>query len=178
MNVYRISNRSNDFQRLIAEEDAIWKRVRFECHPITNWIPPKVRVFDPAKTEGDFLAFASGTICVRDEKLECVRSSFEMAGDILKLEGPDKPFWCLNVLSCVNCVDEEASEWLRDSSSGKRITLKRPVFRRGFLATSSIFKVPQQPGSVYVWDDGNEGFFSEYSENRMTGLRFEPIDLV
>ena len=176
--IYKITAASNDYQRLVAEDDAIWKHVRFDCSQKSDWVPPKVRIFDVAKPKGDFLSFASGAVTVRREKLELVRSSFEMAGEILKLEGQNEHFWCLNILTCVNCVDEEASEWLVDLKSGKKITLKKPVFRRGFLATSSIFKVPQQPGSVYVWDDENEGFLFEYHSNKMTGLRFDPIDLV
>ncbi len=178
MTVYKITTASNDHQRLVAEDDAIWKHVRFDCSPRKDWIPPKVRIFDPTKPKGDFLSFASGSLTVRSEKLELVRSSFEMAGETLLLDGQNERYWCLNILTCVNCVDEEASEWLIDPKSGKRITLKKPVFRRGFLATSSIFKVPQQPGSVYVWDDENEGFFFEYQSNKMTGLRFDPIALV
>ncbi len=173
--IYKIVATSNDCQSLVADDDAVWKNLRFDCTPQKNWVPPKVRVFDPTKPLGDFLSFASGSLTVRAEKLSAVRSSFEMAGEILKLDGQNATYWCLNVLVCVNCVDEDASEWFVDSKSGKRITLKRPVFRRGFLAESSIFKVPQQPGSVYVWEDENEGFLFEYQTNKLTGLKFEPV---
>jgi len=176
--IYKIIAASNDYQRLVAEYDALWKQLRFDCRPQVDWNPPKVRIFDPTKPVGDFLSFAAGSLTVRDEKLNAVRTSFEMAGEILKLDGQDATYWCLNVLICVNGVDEDASEWLVDSKSGKKITLKRPVFRRGFLAESSIFKVPQQPGSLYVWEDENEGFFHEYQTNKLTGLRFETMQEV
>jgi len=176
--IYKIIAASNEYQRLVADDDALWTRLRFDCRPQTDWQPPKVRIFDPAKTAGDFLSFASGSLTIRGEKLEFVRTSFEMAGEVLKLDGQNATYWCLNVLVCINCLDEDASEWLVDAKSGRRITLKRPVFRRGFLAESSIFKIPQQPGSLYVWEEENEGFLFEYENNKLTGLRFESMQQI
>ena len=102
---------------------------------------------------------------------------FEIAGETLLVRVGSDSACILNILEVVDCIDPETSEWLTDST-GKRITLKRPRLRMDMLPESGLFKLSQQPGSMYVHDaDDGEGFLRIYSSHNMTGLRFTEVPL-
>jgi hypothetical protein len=93
----------------------------------------------------------------------------EEAGELLPLDCPDGDFWALNVTRLVDALDEEQSELLRSSQTGRILMIHRYSFRSNCLGPE-IFKLPQAARAyIYV----TEAFVNRVRATPLKGLDFK-----
>ena len=104
---------------------------------------------------------------------------FEMAGEIIPIKSENgEELFLLNVLECVNCLNEKGSE--RDIyDDGSKGRLLKYAFYENCVSESSIFKIPETSQTeilTYVDVKGEaDEFFYEYQKAGLSGLIFEQI---
>ena len=121
MEVFRLRLDSNSFQSLLPADTTIWggTALKMACKSkMPSWESPAVYVQNPQKVAGNFFHLCSGGLVVDAVALEKLQTILEMAGEILPLSCQDGPYYLLNVLECVNCLDDASSKWVLGKSTG------------------------------------------------------------
>jgi hypothetical protein len=92
--------------------------------------------------------------------------------ELLPLACEDAELWLLNVWRVIDALDLEHSAVVRFPSTGRIMTVKRPVFRAEQLDGIRCFKIPGVlRGPTYV----TEGVVAVAEAARLSGVRFRPV---
>jgi hypothetical protein len=180
MRVYKVECDVNAFQSLAPADDSALSGdlFRFECKPKEAWAPPPMRCRDPIAPKPDFPYIqAPGALAVEPDRFPVVQTQFEMAGEILDLPFEGRDLKVLNILTCVDCLDDEKTNWnvLR---SGTKLAPKTDgyVFRPDCFDEASIFKIPQTyRAMIYCWErdgDPEHELKAAIEEHQLSGLKF------
>ncbi len=180
MRVYRIWNDSNHYQSFLPEQEEDWQKLDMDCTPKAEiWVPPLVYVHMPKLKEGDFYNSGRGILIPSPRATAALRMHLEMAGELLPLPYKGQEFTVLNVTECINCLDQEKTEWIYGQTTGAKIGIKTYVFHRNRFSESRIFKIPETHKSeilVVEWVEGTEDEFKYTVESAgLKGLIFEKI---
>ena len=172
MKIFRVKADVNNYQWIMPDvPESALVNFRFDCTPrLQNWKPPEVFAFNPLKEEGDFLHFGSDVLLASPKATEIVRTFFEMAGELLPIFYADKEYTLLNVLECVNALDNKRTK--------KTTWITKYYFHANRFSESPIFKIPEETGSVLTLERNGcpECEFKACVEaNNLTGLIFEEI---
>ena len=112
----------------------------------------------------------SSTLIMRRAAAEVMRPLVEGQAEVLPLRCDEDQLWALHVTEVRDALDEDASDIVRFSSSGRIMTVRNHVFRPEQLEGARCFKLPQTPrGPIYLAGDladaveaaGLSGFASE-----------------
>jgi hypothetical protein len=102
-----------------------------------------------------------------------------MAGELLPLPHEGREYTVLNVTECINCLDQDASQWSLNPSTGERVRLVRYAFHRDRFSESPIFKIPETcRAEVLVVEgllDPEDEFRSVVRRAQLRGLIFEQL---
>jgi hypothetical protein len=79
--------------------------------------------------------------------------------------------FAFNVMNIIYAFDEDTAEVKRFPSSGRIMRIIKHKFVPEKVGDQVIFKIPQDPGSIYVTDS----FVKKYHEHRLTGLIFKEV---
>ncbi len=143
MKVYRIRNDVNRYQYFLPEHEEDWRKFEQDCRPKAEfWDPPRVYVYKPKLKPGDFYQFSPMGLVTSPRATEVLRTQLEMAGELLPLPFEGQEFTLLNVLECINCLDQETTEW-HYFPDGTRGRIKRHAFHPERFSESVIFKIPE-----------------------------------
>ncbi len=181
MRIYQIKFDVNQFQTFLPDnQPGIWgtDALLFDCHPKRQkWVAPPVYVPHPIRPAPDFWRLGPGAIIASPSAFEKINRLFVRCGEILPLPFDGQEFKILNITACVNCVDQEHSEWL--IAEGKRVTPTRYAFRGERVESYPIFKVPESRlADMFCpeWSvDPQEEFKAAVEELGLTGLRFKLV---
>lgn len=174
MKVFRFSNDVNHYQFFFTESEDDMMKLNTECVSlIDGWQAPPVFIYKPLNKQGDLFNFSYNTLIFSPRATELLRTHLEMAGELLEIPYKGESYWLLNVLECINCIDEAKSEWVEDN--GVRIYPKRYAFNPRRFSESCIFKIPETyRGEVLVLDrEDGEGFVDALIENQIVGYELE-----
>jgi hypothetical protein len=181
MKVFKITEDVNNYQWIMPEDDSdILNTLKFECSPRSqNWSPINMYVFNPKKKKGNFFSLGGFGALVFDEiVLDKMLTFLEMAGEILPLNVEGTTLYCLNVLECVNSLDQNKTVWDHYDDGTKGRILKY-AFHSNRTTNSSIFKIPETCRTeVLVYSgvkDEEDEFYSSYKKCGFTGLDFTEI---
>lgn len=139
MKVYRIRPDVNRYQYFLVEREEDVETLWMDCtSKAAQWVPPPVYVYEPKHKVGDFYNFGIAGLITSPRATDALRPHLEAAGELLPLPYQGEEFTVLNVLQCIDCLDQERSE-------------ERPgyytkyVFHPDKLAQvpSTLFKIPQ-----------------------------------
>ncbi len=180
MRVYRIRSDGNRYQYFLSEREEDWEKLEMDCVPqIETWSPPPVFIYKPKLRQGDFYNFGSGILITSPRATEALRTHLEMAGELLPLPHADQTYTLLNVLECINCLDQERTEWVYGQTTGARIGIKKYVFHPDRFSESRLFKIPETSKSeilVVEWNEESEDEFRNAVEAaQLKGLLFEQL---
>jgi len=88
-------------------------------------------------------------------------------------------FSLFNVTECINCLDQDKTEWEYGETTGKPIRIVSYAFHKDRMSESSIFKIPETAnGEILCYDGARdpEDEFKPYVESHgITGLEFTEI---
>jgi hypothetical protein len=136
-------------------------------------------VFNPKKKKGNFFSLGGIGALVFDQKAhDIMLTVFDMAGEILPINVSGENLYILNVLECVNMLDEKNTVWDYYPDGGRGRILKYSFFKNR-LSESSLFKIPQTSKAEILTYSGvkdcEDEFYSLYHNNNLTGLIFEEL---
>jgi hypothetical protein len=166
------------FQWLIAEPEQVYSTgvLDFDCQPkLDGWVPPRAYVHNPKRKAGDFFKLVPGALVCSPRAVGVLRGVLEMAGELLPLPVEGHEVTVLNVLECVNCLDEGRSDFDSDRARS------RYVFLPERLSGSTLFKVPRTAAAEILTVEGRPGndpeeeFEPLVEANNLTGLVFELV---
>lgn len=182
MKVFEVMPDIDRFQTFLVEERfgmSIQDQI-FDATPrADNWPRPEVYVLRPKLKIGDFFGFrAQNTIIASPEAYSKVEFFFDVAGEALPLLYQGREYMLLNVLECINAVDQDRAEWLL-TPEGKKALLTGYAFHENRFTRSSLFKVPETcRGTLLTYErsgDPEEEFKAFVEHNHMTGLLFKEV---
>jgi hypothetical protein len=181
MKIYRIVSDVDNFQWIMPKREGdLFEKLSFDCVSKRNdWQPIDMYVFNPKKKKGNFYSLGGLGILVFDEKvLDAMLTIFEMAGEILPVKIENVSLYTLNVLECVNAINEKESKW-DYYNNGMRGRILKYMFYEKRLTESSIFKIPEtSKGDVLTYSglkDEDDEFYSLYLKHGFKGLIFDEI---
>jgi hypothetical protein len=95
-----------------------------------------------------------GVLALRDEAIDEIGALLEPFGVLLRLESPDARLIVIRITNIIDVLDEDASDIVRFSSSGRVLDIRRFVFRSESLLRSQAFRIPQLPrGGTFLTED-------------------------
>jgi hypothetical protein len=180
--IFSIESDVNKYQWLMPElpEDDWLEFLNFDCSDKNpNWSEIKWRSFNPLKKAGNFYHIGSGSLVFDEEVYDSeMFTLFEMAGQILPMKLNEKKLYALNVLECINSLDQENSEWdYYDDGTRGRVLKYR--FLKNWFSESSIFKIPETHRTDILTYSGlknaDDEFYSLYKSLNFTGLVFKEL---
>jgi len=110
--------------------------------------------------------------------LDIMLSVFEMAGEILPIKLNGDTLYILNVLECVNMLDDKKTKWDYYENGDKGRILNYSFYINRF-PESSILKIPETSKvDVLTYSevkDSQDEFYYLYKHHNLTGLVFEEV---
>jgi len=183
MRVYKIELDVNQCQYFLVEDKSLFRSelLKFDGTKMgAAWRPPAVYSYQPQLKACDFwsfqllAAFATPPRVTKDLEL-----FLSIAGELLPLPYKGEQFSVLNVTECVNCLDEQRSEWVYGKKTGKPIRIAKYAFHRDRMPESSIFKIPQTARADILCYEGLKDPVDEFKptvEKRgLTGIKFREL---
>jgi hypothetical protein len=158
------------------------EHLEFKGLPFHEWNPPEMRSPYPLHIAPDFWrlgtgrgAFAAGPKALA---IGSVNDILLAAGQLLPLPFNGQELMICNILECVDCIDEDKSEWQLKAKTNIRLFPTRPFFEWDWIPRSTLFKIPQCPWDIFTWEhhyDPESEFKACVEANKLTGLKFEPM---
>jgi hypothetical protein len=183
MKVFRIgiANDNEEINLDLPSADRL-KLFDFCCRArSSDWKPLPFYVINPFKRRCEIAPFLGG-LWGRSSILEdpVTYNHIHDAGEILPIKIGAEDGFILNVLTCYNALDEEASEWATNVHTGERFHLKRQCFHAHRLPRTGIFKIPETCKSqTLVVTHPNNGveddFYLWYHHKGYNGLVFREL---
>ena len=182
MKVFRIRLDSNNFQSFLPADPKIWDEdvLKMNCRPkLPAWKAPSVYTVNPMLQRGAFFHLCSGAFVADMSACEELRAILEMACELLPLAHLGGHFHLLNVLECVNCLDEKKAEWVFGKTTNARIRIKEYQFDAGHFSESTLFKIPQTASgevlTVSGLKDPEDEFKPVVERTGLGGILFEEL---
>jgi hypothetical protein len=92
-------------------------------------------------------------------------------GEFLTVTIENEDYYAYNLTNIIDGLDEEQSEVKRFVSSGRIMRIVKHEFVPEKVKEQIMFKIPQDPGSIYVSDL----FVEKYNQHELVGLKFREI---
>ncbi len=182
MQVFRVRLNSNIFQSLLPDDPNVWETdlLKMDCEPkLSLWRPPAVHIVNPKRKRGSFFHLCSGAFAVDLSKNGDLLAVLEMAGELLPLPFRGELFHLINILECVNCLDEQKTEWVLGKTTKARIRISEYQFHASRFSESSLFKIPETAlGEVLTvsgMKDPEDEFKSIVEREELEGILFEEL---
>lgn len=179
MKVFRIDINPNIFQTIYPDvtDEEILLYSEFDCN-LMNERLKKVDwyIFNPKLKKGNFFSLGHGGALVFDEDVKNSRlfTLLEMSGEIIEIEIKQKKYFLLNVLNCIDALNENASTFYY-YKNGNRGRILNYSFHADRVTECPIFKIPQTSKSEILLRDPfdiSDDFVSIYKMEKLTGLEF------
>jgi hypothetical protein len=182
MEIFRIRLNSNGFQSFLPKDANIWQTdaLKMNCvSKLSTWRSPEVYIHNPKIEKGNFSHLCSGGFVIDAHAANELRTILEMAGELLPLNHEGFPFYLVNILECVNCLDAVQTEWVTGKTTGAKIRIKKYQFDKDKLSESTLFKIPETSAAeilcVTGLKDSEDEFKSRVEKAGLKGLIFERL---
>ena len=181
MRVFRAEAHVNRYQYLLPSDSDAAGVYDFDCTSKADWIPPSVFSYEPLLREGDIWGYGmiSSTWAVAPRAFEILKWLLSDAGEVLPLPFSNRRFALLNVTQCVNCLDQENTEWEFGETTHQPIRIERYAFHEERMPESSIFKIPEtRRGEILCYEglkDPDDEFKTFVERHDITGVTFTEL---
>ena len=181
MEILRIRPDVEQYQSILLSDPSAWSSgaFDFDCEKKSTWKCAKCYVHNPKLIRGNFMSLCPGFLVFDQITLDGMDDIMEMAGEILPLKVGDESYFGLNVLECVNALDERATKWRLARDSHTKIGISEYAFHANRMSESSLFKVPETAkGDLLVYrglKDNDDEFIGRYERLGLTGLEFDTM---
>jgi hypothetical protein len=176
MTIYEIRMNVENYQYLLPAnpEIARGQDLIFDCERRSDtWDPPQVYVGNPKAKRGNFFNFLKGDPYVCDQRAyEVLEHLFYPCAELLPLPFEGKTLYVINVLACLNILDEE-----RSTFAG--FLPKNYVFHPERMQQAPLFKIPRTSRSQLLTVEGflDDDYDFKHCVERagLEGLMFKKI---
>lgn len=155
---------------------AIYGLELLNCKPmLPAWIPLPLFSSEPERKVGNFAKSWGGGLVVDSYGRQVLCPVFEKSCELLPMLPFRRETFCvMNVLLCVDCLDEASTKWRKTREGGPRCGIDKYEFSKERLPNSSLFKIPQSPEIMVVTGlfEPELDFKSVVERNGLTGLKF------
>ncbi len=181
MKIYKIVSNVSDYQRIMPTDDSEYSNtLSFDCETKEEvWNPIDMYVFNSKKKKGNFYSLGGiGALAFDEKVLDIMQTIFEMAGEILPVNVGKEVLYILNVLECVNALDDSNTKFsiYPDGTRGRILSYS---FHADRISESCLYKIPETSKvDVLTYSgikDPEDEFYSLYFEHKLKGLIFEEI---
>lgn len=127
MNIFSVKVDVNNYQWLMPQVDErkLLNYTVFDCkRRLDNWEQNEWYSFNPNSLEGNFYSIGVSGAFAFDESVyqSDLFALLEMSGEILPIKLLNRELYIINVLECVNMLNENSTEWdIYDDGSKGRI---------------------------------------------------------
>ena len=138
--------------------------------PIVCW--------QPRERGGKFREFLGGGLLIDSHGRQVLGPILEKSCELLPmLPYGRETFYVVNVVECVDCLDEASTEWRTSGESGVRYGINKYEFSKVRFSDSSLFKIPKSPEIMVVSGlaEAESDFKSIVERNGLTGLKFQEL---
>ncbi len=167
MNVWIFKAQAN--YTLVLGTDIEYFQDHFVAKPLADqWKPPPMRIQNKSRPVRDFVSWMMSAPVISEKACGSLEHLFSGHCEILPLiELRRKLYYAVNVLTTVNCLDEEKSDILYAIDDPSHIlSISRYHVRDDLIPSGvSIFKIPQHPGVVF----GTRTFVDCVRANQLRG---------
>ena len=183
MKIFEVCLDVNKFQGFLWDTDgvSVFPYPRFVGTPIDRktWPPGKVISLLPKGPKPDVwtVGLGSGAFAINLCAHPALEMFGEMAGELLPLPFNEETLSVFNILQCLDCLDEDATEWKQLVTTGQRRVVT-PCIRASRLTSSTLFKSAHNPFNFYCWEneaDPEYEFKACVEANGISGLVFEEV---
>lgn len=181
MKVFRAAADVNRYQYLLPANTDAPGVYDFDGTARDEWNPPEVYSYEPLLPKGNIWGYGmiGSAWAVTPSAFERLKWLLVYAGQLLPLPFETEQFALLNVTACVNCLDQERTEWVLGETTGKRIRIEKYAFHYDRLPESSVFKIPEtRRGEILCYEGVKdpEDELKPYVEGHgITGLKFTEL---
>jgi len=146
---------------------------------LQNWKPLRLAEESSKLKRGNFAHSWGGGFIIDTRAIEALRPILEQSCELLPLlPHKGESLQVMNVLDCVDCLDEEKTRRAIDSASGMKLTIIEEFhFDSSSIRGSSLFKLPKRPEFFTVTGlvDPQIEFRSVVEREALTGIKFEEL---
>jgi hypothetical protein len=150
-----------------------------DCTPRSaQWTPLPLYAQNQKSKRGNFIFLWSGNIAADSRACKALRPVFDRTCEFLPMLPYDgEVFHVMNVLECVDCLDNEKTKWQVDQKTGRRLQIEEYSFVPERFAESTLFKLPKRRVLLTVTGlkDLKYDFKSIVEREGLTGLEFEEL---
>ena len=182
MNYYEYDTDTNNFNsvHLILDEGRKILNAFHKAKPMAKkWTPITVHAFDDNPgPDGDFPSLNDySLIPIFSERAWAIlKPLIGTSVEALPIIYPSgKPFYMINIIGAVDCLDESRSEVTRNDFSNRISRIWRYAFISKPMNGKHILQLPTESGSDVLV---SESFRSLYEHRNLQGLLFKPLPLV
>jgi hypothetical protein len=178
MKVFQMRVDIDRYQYLLTDPPEEFARLYMDCMPVAaTWVPPPVFIVYPRRPRGDFLNANDSVLITSPRATEVLYHQLSWAGEVLPLPYDDEIFGVLNVLKCIDALDQEKTRFRDDEQPGASHEIVRYAFRPERFVETSLFKIPET-NQIFVLEGAND-FEMEFREAvtmaNLRGLIFTEI---
>jgi hypothetical protein len=168
----------NRYQFFLTDPPEDFARLHMDCAPLGDtWVPPPVFVLYPKYLQGDFFSADYSVLIASSRATEALHQQFTWAGEVLPLPYTGETFGVVNVLKCIDALDQEKTVFRVSTRPTAYREIQRYAFRPERLVETSLFKIPET-NQIFVLEGTNE-FELEFREAvthaGLQGLLFREI---
>lgn len=145
--------------------DMLWPRFGKSMKDV--WIPPKVTI-QKHKETADIQGFFGGYHAINQRGIDVLKEYFHGTTELLPLNYEKEPYFIINVVDLVDCVDYEKSIVTR-FDSGRIMGFEKYVFIEEKIKDKHIFKIIDEPERAPFVSDT---FRNRVMDSGLTGFRF------
>ncbi|MFD1424220.1 hypothetical protein CLV36_104261 [Laceyella sediminis] len=140
---------------------------------IKNWESIELKVPESKKEfpRSDFPNLLKYVPVFSQKAKECFYGLLRPLGEFLTVTIENEDYFAYNLTNIIDGLDEEQSEVKRFVSSGRIMRIVKHEFVPEKVKEQIMFKIPQDPGSIYVSDL----FVEKYNQHELVGLKFREI---
>ncbi len=176
MRIFELRLAPDEFQKLLCDDPtrAGGLDLIFDCDQrTTTWNPPEVYISNPRAKRGSFFSLGSWGFFVCTQELhDELEYLFAPCAEMLPLPFEDETLWIVNVLTCLNLLDEKRSEF-------NGAFPKRYVFHAHRMQPAPLFKVPRTSRGQILTSQGyvdeNYDFKLQVERRGFEGLKFKEL---
>jgi len=181
MNVYRVTHDVTTYQTFSpSDESAYDSDLLFEAkNKIDDWKDLEVFTLNPLMPTSNFPYLCAGTILCDKLAVEKLFKFFEMAGELLPVINEGETYYALNVIECINMLNQKDTEWEINRVSGIKVWINKFSFHPDRVLESTLFKIPETyRAEILTYADvidPEDEFYYQYQKSGLKGLIFEKL---
>jgi len=183
MKIHRAKADAKSYQWIMpsVQEDDLLDLLTFDCEAKSQfWVEANWYCFNPKQKKGNFYTLGSSSSFAFDKEVyeSNLFPLLEMAGEILPIQLGMETLYVMNILECVNTLNDEKTDW-ETYPDGSRRKISNYYFHNDRISESSLFKIPQTSKTEILTYSGvkdpEDEFKSLYEKLNFSGLIFERL---